>query len=195
LQLTCVKDEGTILFVAATLTQAGKKRGYYHIPQRNGTKTEVIKKLLKGIPRSKAPGCAGVVRSTFYEWLEQDEQFAQEVEFAEAMASERHYDDLSKHVDKPYKIRGDTKTKMDFVRASFPEFRSSPETLINIGHLGNNNVVISDEKVEALRKLRDAATQRRANAKTIEAQATLSHALSTAMPKGSREIIVGKEIH
>lgn len=135
---------------------APNKRGAY----KEGSKAQVIAEIEAGVPRSKAPGCAKVTRQTFYNWLESDPDFAREVEFAEARLTKRRLEAVEAEALVEYKDRGDTKTMYRLLEVAASEFRSGPDTQINIGQIGNNLVVQSDERISSFQKLRQAATAR-----------------------------------
>ena len=108
---------------------------------------------------------------TFYRWLEEDSTFALEVEFAESKWFKTAFNDTKAIKDQPYKERGSDKIALRFLEVAAPEFRAGPDTVVNIGHIGNN-IVVTDEKIDGLRKLREAGTKR-AKAKLIEPDATV----------------------
>jgi hypothetical protein len=143
--------------VAATLTQAGKKRGRYEVKGQDEAKYAIVTALESGSLRSYAPGVSRVARSTFYKWLATDQNFAQHVEFAEARRTKRFLEQLEKECFAPYKTRGDTKSLFRLLQASAPEYRTSSSSRTNIGQAGETNIIISEERMEKIRQLKQAA--------------------------------------
>jgi hypothetical protein len=143
--------------VAATLTQAGKKRGRYEVKGQDETKYAILKALEDGSLRSNAPGVCRVARSTFYKWLATDQNFAHHVEFAEARRTKKILEQLEKECFAPYKTRGDTKSLFRLLQASAPEYRTSSKTQTNIGHAGETNIILSEARMEKIRQLKQAA--------------------------------------
>jgi hypothetical protein len=149
--------------VAATLSRNAGRKGKPYGAYKEGCKADVIFYLEDGSLRSYAPSRAGVTRETFRLWLKNDPEFARQVEIAEGRRTHHAKIKVEQAAAAPYKDRPDTKVLWKLLEASDPSYKVTADTEINIGHIGDNNLILSEARMEAIRALKAQALEVKSN--------------------------------
>lgn len=122
----------------------------------------ILEAIAGGLPKTQAWRLAGIAESTFYEWINTDEGFAEAIEHARGLAMSRKMDQLNALIAS--QNRGSATAIMFWMERMIPEFKYKAEVTTGLSEEDRRAI----ERVRELEEIDDGELFEIARAAKIE---------------------------